>query len=51
MEFIHRKQIIHCDLTSKNIFLDKNLNPKIGDFGFAKYGLVQNTYIGFGTPI
>ncbi|MFS7950615.1 putative protein kinase RLK-Pelle-RLCK-VIIa-2 family [Helianthus anomalus] len=31
------KQIIHCDLTSANILLDEDFNPKLGGFGLAKY--------------
>jgi serine/threonine protein kinase len=35
LEYLHSKNIAHCDLKSENIFLDKNKNVKIGDFGFA----------------
>jgi cell cycle serine/threonine-protein kinase CDC5/MSD2 len=35
MKYIGTKDIIHRDLTLKNIFLDANLNAKIGDFGLA----------------
>ena len=30
--FTHRNGVIHGDLTSSNIFLDSNLDPKIADF-------------------
>ena len=32
LQFIHRNGVIHGDLTSSNIFLDSNLDPKIADF-------------------
>ena len=32
---LHANQIIHRDLKPANLFLDKNNNIKIGDFGFA----------------
>ena len=35
IKYIHSKNILHCDLKSDNIFLDENLNAKLGDFGFS----------------
>lgn len=32
LKFVHDAGIIHGDLTSANIFLDANLNPKVADF-------------------
>ena len=51
LAYIHSKKIIHRDLKSLNIFLNKNLDVKIGDLGIAK--LLQNTihaYTFIGTP-
>jgi HD superfamily phosphohydrolase/tRNA A-37 threonylcarbamoyl transferase component Bud32 len=35
LEYLHNNKVIHMDLKSENIFVDKNGNLKIGDFGFA----------------
>ena len=34
--YIHERGLIHRDLKPANIFLDKNYNTKLGDFGLAK---------------
>eukprot|EP00002_Diphylleia_rotans_P014389 TRINITY_DN2804_c0_g2_i1.p1 TRINITY_DN2804_c0_g2~~TRINITY_DN2804_c0_g2_i1.p1 ORF type:complete len:219 (-),score=35.11 TRINITY_DN2804_c0_g2_i1:76-732(-) len=38
MEYLHTRSppILHRDLKPSNIMLDSSLEPKIGDFGFAK---------------
>ncbi|KAI2629824.1 kinase-like protein [Hypoxylon sp. NC1633] len=35
IKYMHAKGIIHRDLKMGNIFLDKDMNAKIGDFGLA----------------
>ncbi|XP_012254506.2 pelle-like serine/threonine-protein kinase pik-1 isoform X2 [Athalia rosae] len=41
LQFLHTigdKPLIHGDIKSANILLDKNLEPRIGDFGLAREG-------------
>ncbi|ROT40030.1 serine/threonine-protein kinase plo1 [Sodiomyces alkalinus F11] len=35
IKYMHDKGIIHRDLKMGNIFLDRNMNAKVGDFGLA----------------
>jgi serine/threonine protein kinase len=35
LDFTHREFILHRDIKAENVFLDSNLRPKIGDWGFA----------------
>lgn len=35
LDFAHRNKVIHRDIKPENIFVDENLNLKIGDFGLA----------------
>ncbi|KAI0367402.1 Pkinase-domain-containing protein [Pilatotrama ljubarskyi] len=38
--YMHTHQVIHRDLKLGNIFLDRNMNVKVGDFGLA--ALIEN---------
>lgn len=41
LQYLHtigKKPLIHGDIKSANILLDKNFEPKIGDFGLAREG-------------
>ncbi|CAK9815993.1 Serine/threonine-protein kinase pelle [Anthophora quadrimaculata] len=41
LQYLHtigKKPLIHGDIKSANILLDKNLEPRIGDFGLARKG-------------
>ena len=46
--FLHEEsilKIVHRDIKSTNVLLDRDLNPKISDFGLAKLDEEENTHI------
>lgn len=48
LAFLHEEsslKIVHRDIKASNILLDKNLNPKISDFGLAKLDEKEKTHI------
>lgn len=49
MKYLHSKQIIHRDLKSPNILLDKQMLPVICDFGLGRV-ISPDMTVGMGTP-
>lgn len=48
LAFLHDEsalKIVHRDIKATNILLDRDLNPKISDFGLAKLNEEENTHI------
>jgi len=53
LHFAHSNQIIHRDIKPENIFIDQNMNLKLGDFGLAlsaEDNYVTSPYSIVGTP-
>lgn len=48
LAFLHeqsRLKVVHRDFKTSNVLLDKDLNPKISDFGLARLHDGENTHI------
>lgn len=45
LAYLHEKHILHRDIKASNILLDKDLTPKISDFGLAKLLPANMTHV------
>uniref|UniRef100_A0A5B7C9D3 non-specific serine/threonine protein kinase n=1 Tax=Davidia involucrata TaxID=16924 RepID=A0A5B7C9D3_DAVIN len=48
LAFLHEEstlKVVHRDIKATNVLLDRDLNPKISDFGLAKLDEEENTHI------
>jgi serine/threonine protein kinase/cyclophilin family peptidyl-prolyl cis-trans isomerase len=43
---VHAHEILHRDIAARNVFMDRNLSPRLGDFGLAlranDQGMIEN---------
>ena len=44
IKYLHQRNIVHRDLKTGNLFLDGNMNVKVGDFGLAALLVSQSDY-------
>ncbi|KAF2831219.1 Pkinase-domain-containing protein [Ophiobolus disseminans] len=44
IKYLHQRNIVHRDLKTGNLFLDHNMNVKVGDFGLAALLVSQSDY-------
>ena len=51
IHYLHKNNIIHRDLKTANIFLEKDNNIRIGDFGISKILKQDLTNTSMGTPL
>ncbi|KAF2736651.1 Pkinase-domain-containing protein [Polyplosphaeria fusca] len=44
IKYLHQRNIVHRDLKTGNLFLDHDMNVKVGDFGLAALLVSQNDF-------
>lgn len=50
--FMHTNKVVHRDIKPQNIFVDSDMNLKVGDFGISRLldSTAQNCKTSAGTP-
>ena len=46
LKYSHDSKLLHRDLKAENVFLNKSMEVKLGDFGTAQFNQFINSQVG-----
>lgn len=49
LKYSHDSSLLHRDLKAENVFLNKSMEVKLGDFGTAQFNQMMHSQIGTST--